>query len=191
MTASGKTTLLRALIELAVQAGDRIIIIEDTPELNVPGDAVLHWATTLEVDMAALLRQALRHRPDRVIVGEVRGPEALELVRACNTGHSGVLATLHSNGGTETLQRLHTLVAEGQPTFGLAGVCSAIDADVHLSGRGSQRKLEPIWRVPRPSATPHRLAGRCCSKHHRQGRRRHWHGWCPSRCRRCHPASAD
>jgi type IV secretory pathway ATPase VirB11/archaellum biosynthesis ATPase len=149
-TSSGKTTLLRALLEMV--AHERLIIIEDTPELSVrptiaDGQDILHWSTTSGVDMAALLRQAMRMRPDRIVVGEVRGPEALELVRATNTGHEGVLSTLHSNGGEDTLRRLHTLVLEGQPHFPPDMIRTAVDYDVHLTGRGEKRRLEKIWKV--------------------------------------------
>ena len=82
-------------------------------------------------------------------LGEVRGPEALELVRAMNTGHDGTLCTLHSNGTAETLRRLHTLVAEAQPSSPLAGIHAAVDHVVQLEGRGDRRRLASIWQVVR------------------------------------------
>ena len=105
--------------------------------------------TTLNVDLAALLRQTLRLTPDRIVLGEVRGPEALELVRAMNTGHDGTLCTLHSNGAGEALRRLHTLAAEAQPGFPFGGVLSAVDHVLQLEGRGDGRRLADIWPVPR------------------------------------------
>ena len=125
------------------------MIIEDTPELAVPGENVVQLQTTLNVDLAALLRQTLRLTPDRIVLGEVRGPEALELVRAMNTGHDGTLCTLHSNGAGEALRRLHTLVAEAQPCFPFGGVVSAVDHVLQLEGRGDGRRLADIWPVPR------------------------------------------
>ena len=109
----------------------------------------MHLHTSLGVYLALLLRQTLRLTPDRIALGEVRGPEALELVRAMNTGHDGTLCTLHSNGTEETLRRLHTLVAEAQPSFPLAGIEAAVDHVVQLEGRGNQRRLASIWKVGR------------------------------------------
>ena len=147
-TGTGKTTLLRTLLaEIADR--ERLVIIEDTPELAVPGDNVVQLQTTLNVDLAALLRQTLRLTPDRIVLGEVRGPEALELVRAMNTGHDGTLCTLHSNGAGEALRRLHTLVAEAQPGFPFGGVLSAVDHVLQLEGRGDGRRLAEVWPVPR------------------------------------------
>ena len=148
-TGTGKTTLLRALLELAAASRERLVIIEDTPELSVEGADVVHLHTSLGVDLALLLRQTLRLTPDRIALGEVRGPEALELVRAMNTGHDGTLCTLHSNGTEETLRRLHTLVVEAQPSFPLAGIEAAVDHVVQLEGRGNRRRLASIWKVGR------------------------------------------
>src|SRR3954470_4832400 len=147
-TDTGKTTLLRALLA-EVADRERLVIIEDTPELAVPGENVVQLQTTLNVDLAALLRQTLRLTPDRIVLGEVRGPEALELVRAMNTGHDGTLCTLHSNGAAEALRRLHTLVAEAQPGFPFGGVVSAVDHVLQLEGRGDRRRLADIWPVAR------------------------------------------
>jgi type IV secretion system protein TrbB len=147
-TGTGKTTLLRALLA-EVAHRERLVIIEDTPELAVPGDNVVQLQTTLNVDLATLLRQTLRLTPDRIVLGEVRGPEALELVRAMNTGHDGVLCTLHSNGAEEALRRLHTLVAEAQPTFPMEGIVSGVDCVLQLEGRGDRRRLGPVFHVPK------------------------------------------
>jgi type IV secretion system protein VirB11 len=147
-TGTGKTTLLRALLA-EVADRERLVVIEDTPELAVPGENVVQLQTTLNVDLAQLLRQTLRLTPDRIVLGEVRGPEALELVRAMNTGHDGTLCTLHSNGAGEALRRLHTLVAEAQPGFPFGGVLSAVDHVLQLEGRGDGRRLADIWPVPR------------------------------------------
>jgi type IV secretion system protein VirB11 len=146
-TGSGKTTLLQAL--LAEVSAERLLVLEDTPELNVAGRNVVQLRTTESVSLAELLRLSLRTTPQRIVVGEVRGPEALELVRAMNTGHDGTLCTLHSNGAAEALRRLHTLVAEAQPSFPMEGVVAAVNAVVQLTGRGASRRLAEIWQVSR------------------------------------------
>jgi type IV secretion system protein VirB11 len=147
-TATGKTTLLRALLR-EIADDERLVILEDTPELALSGQNVVELHTTLAVDLATLLRQALRMRPDRLILGEVRGPEALELARAMNTGHDGTLATLHSNGAEEAIRRLHTLTAEAQPAFPFEAIRAAVDYIVQLTGRGAARRVTEIWKVPK------------------------------------------
>jgi Flp pilus assembly CpaF family ATPase len=101
----------------------RLIVLEDTPELAVPG--AHHYQTTPNTSLSDLLRHTLRSNPDQIAPGEVREPEALELVRAKNTGHDGTLCTLHSNDAAEALHRLHSLVAEVQPSFPFEGVVNA------------------------------------------------------------------
>jgi pilus assembly protein CpaF len=115
-TGSGKTTLLNAL-GASVSAGERVITIEDTAELRLPGDHVVRLEcrpATAEgvgaIDLRSLVRTALRMRPDRIIVGEVRGPEAFDLVQALLTGHRGGLATIHARTAIDALRRLETLV---------------------------------------------------------------------------------
>lgn len=115
-TGSGKTTLLNALCA-SVASDERIITIEDTAELRLPGDHVVRLEcrpATAEglgaVDLRSLVRTALRMRPDRIIVGEVRGPEAFDLVQALLTGHRGGLATIHARTAIDALRRLETLV---------------------------------------------------------------------------------
>ena len=147
----GKTTLARTLLEL-VPSDERIVTIEDPAELQLlaaDGSPRRHWVAleaTPTMDMAALLRASLRLRPDRIIVGEVRGPDALEMVRAANVGHRGMLGTIHSHGAGEAIARLHTLTVEAQPGFLLASVERAIDIVVQLEGRGAKRRIGEIWR---------------------------------------------
>lgn len=147
-TGSGKTTLLRAMLSEVAEL-DRLVILEDTPELAIEGRNVVQLQTTLSLDLSRLLQLALRLRPDRIVVGEVRGPEALELLRASNTGHAGTLATVHSNGAEEALRRLHNLAVEAQPSYPFEGVVSAVDHVLQLEGRGRERRLADIWRVPK------------------------------------------
>jgi flagellar protein FlaI len=106
-TGSGKTTLLNALTWFAPMH-HRIVVIEDTRELRIPQSNVLRMATTEATTMDHLLVNALRQRPDRIIVGEVRGPEARTLFTAMNTGHDGCMGTLHANTARESMMRITT-----------------------------------------------------------------------------------
>ena len=113
-TGSGKTTFVNAvLLKVTERApGDRLVIIEDTAEIQCPARNAVRMHTTETVDMRDLLRATMRVRPDRIVVGEVRGAEALTLLKAWNTGHPGGLCTVHANGAESALTRLETLVAE-------------------------------------------------------------------------------
>lgn len=112
-TGSGKTTLTNAIIHQMVEenAQERIVIIEDTGEIQCAAKNVVQYHTTLEMTMMHLLRTTLRMRPDRILVGEVRGPEALDLLMAWNTGHEGGVATLHANSARAGLDRLAMLIS--------------------------------------------------------------------------------
>ena len=110
-TGAGKTTLLNALAA-AIPAGERVVTIEDAAELRLPGDHVVRLESRPPnaegagaVDIRELVRNALRMRPDRIVVGEVRGPEALDMLQAMNTGHEGSLSTCHANGPADALRR--------------------------------------------------------------------------------------
>jgi pilus assembly protein CpaF len=114
-TGSGKTTLLNALSEF-IGAAERVITIEDAAELRLLQEHVVRLETRPasvegrgEVTIRDLLRNALRMRPDRIVIGEVRGPEALDLLTALNTGHEGALSTVHANSPADALHRLQTL----------------------------------------------------------------------------------
>lgn len=122
-TSSGKTTFLNALIQ-DIDREERLLSIETIPELNIP-----HWNTVrLEADdeqgysVQRLLKSALRSRPDRVLVGEVRGGEAFDFMDAANTGHPGSMGTIHANSAAEGLDRLENLVLEGRPAMPLAAI---------------------------------------------------------------------
>ena len=115
-TSSGKTTFLNALTEL-IPAGERIVTIEDTAELQPRAAHVVSLECrpgnnegVPAVAMDQLLRTALRLRPDRLVIGEIRGDEAVELLQAMNTGHDGTLATCHANSADDSLRRLESLV---------------------------------------------------------------------------------
>jgi type IV secretion system protein TrbB len=111
-TGSGKTTLVNAIINGMVEhePDDRLVIIEDTGEIQCAAVNCVQYRSSPEVSMTALLRATLRMRPDRILVGEVRGPEALDLLMAWNTGHEGGAATLHANNAAAGLTRLSTLI---------------------------------------------------------------------------------
>jgi pilus assembly protein CpaF len=120
-TGSGKTTLLNLLAGL-ISPGERVVTIEDAAELRIPGHRVRLEARPAnpegagEITIRQLLRSALRLRPDRLIVGEVRGPEALDLIWALNTGHRGSMSTIHANSPQEALWRLETLALSAGDT---------------------------------------------------------------------------
>ena len=109
-TGSGKTTLLNALIA-ALPEHERLLVLEDTPELTVKASNRVRLETR-GADMAALLRQTLRQRPDRIILGELRGGEAYDLIQAANTGHGGSLATIHAGSSQAALTRLASLIGQ-------------------------------------------------------------------------------
>lgn len=111
-TGSGKTTLLNAMIDAMckINKTERIIIIEDTGELQCSAENSVQYHTTIDISMTHLLKTSLRMRPDRILVGEVRGAEALDLLDAWNTGHDGGLGTLHSTSAKSGLTRLKSLI---------------------------------------------------------------------------------
>jgi pilus assembly protein CpaF len=142
-TSSGKTTFLASLLDL-VDSGDRLVICEDTTEL-APTRA---QAVRLEaragapdglpaVGLSTLVRAALRLRPDRLVVGEFRGPEVLAVIEAMNTGHDGSISTCHANSPVDALRRVETLIMQSAPTWPLKAirrqVSRSVDVVVHLA----------------------------------------------------------
>lgn len=142
-TSSGKTTLANAL--LAEIADERVVLIEDTRELQCAApDCVALRTKPGVVSLADLVRSTLRLRPDRIIVGEVRGPEALDMLKAWNTGHPGGITTVHANSARAALYRLEQLVQEAVVTVPRSLIASAIDVVVFINGRGEARRIETI-----------------------------------------------
>jgi type IV secretion system protein VirB11 len=141
-TSSGKTTLANALLaELAAQ-DERVILIEDTRELQCAAQDTVALRTRPGVaTMADLVRSTLRLRPDRIIVGEVRGGEALDMLKAWNTGHPGGIATVHANSARSALYRLEQLIQEAVVTVPRRLVADAIDLIVFIEGRGTARRI--------------------------------------------------
>jgi type IV secretion system protein VirB11 len=147
-TSSGKTTLANALLAEMAHLDERVILIEDTRELQSPAaDTVALRTKPGGVTMTALVRSTLRLRPDRIIVGEVRGPEALDMLKAWNTGHPGGIATVHANSAVSALYRIEQLVQEVVVTVPRRLIADAIDLIVFIAGRGLARRVETIARV--------------------------------------------
>ncbi|NNE57232.1 MAG: P-type conjugative transfer ATPase TrbB [Hellea sp.] len=146
-TGSGKTTLANALLSEIATLNDRILILEDTRELKCAAPDVVALRTSENINMAALVRSSLRLRPDRIIIGEVRGAEALDLLKAWNTGHPGGIATVHANSAMAGLSRMEQLILEAIPTVPPGLITDAIDVLVFISGKGSSRRVETIARL--------------------------------------------
>jgi len=153
-TSSGKTTLANALLAEMAHLDERVILIEDTRELQCAASDVVALrtrsasaATAGSVTMADLVRSTLRLRPDRIIVGEVRGREALDMLKAWNTGHPGGIATVHANSAASALYRIEQLIQEAVVTVPRCLIAEAIDLIVFISGRGLARRVERLVRV--------------------------------------------
>jgi pilus assembly protein CpaF len=137
-TGAGKTTLLNALAA-EVPPTERVVTVEDAAELRLPGDHVVRLearAPNAEgvggVGVRDLVRNALRMRPDRIIVGECRGGEALDMLQAMNTGHEGSLSTCHANSPADALRRLEVMVLTGTVAVPLEAVREQVDAALDL-----------------------------------------------------------
>ncbi|WP_454858999.1 P-type conjugative transfer ATPase TrbB [Rhizobium binxianense] len=154
-TGSGKTTLANAVIaEIAETAPeDRIVILEDTAEIQCQAKNAVSLHTSDTVDMARLLTSTMRLRPDRIIVGEVRDGAALTLLKAWNTGHPGGLATIHSNTAMSALRRLEQLTAEvsQQPMREVIG--EAVDLVVSIERTPKGRRVRDILHIDRHTGT--------------------------------------
>ena len=147
-TSSGKTTLANALLAEMAHLDERVILIEDTRELQSPAaDTVALRTRAGSVTMADLVRSTLRLRPDRIIVGEVRGGEALDMLKAWNTGHPGGIATIHANSAASALLRVEQLIQEAVVTVPRRLIAEAIDMVVFIAGRGTARRVDTIARV--------------------------------------------
>ena len=147
-TSSGKTTLANALLGEMAWVDSRVILIEDTRELQCPLPDTVALRTRLpHVSMTELVRSTMRLRPDRIVVGEVRGPEALDMLKAWNTGHPGGIATVHANSALAALYRIEQLCQEAVVTVPRQLIAEAIDIIVFIAGRGTGRRIATIARV--------------------------------------------
>jgi type IV secretion system protein VirB11 len=147
-TSSGKTTLANALLALPAFANDRVFLIEDTPELACSAldcVATLTRRASHPVGVADLVRDALRMRPDRIVVGEMRdGAAALETLKAWNTGHPGGLSTIHANSAAEAFQRLEDLIAEVAAVAPKRTIEQAVDLVVYIRRTADGRRVEEL-----------------------------------------------
>jgi type IV secretion system protein VirB11 len=155
-TASGKTTLANALIREITSVGDpseRVVILEDTRELQCQARNAVQLHTGDVADLTRLVRVTMRLRPDRIIVGEVRGGEALALLKAWNTGHPGGITTVHANSARSALLRLDSLVQESgvppQPRL----VAETVDLVLFIVRTPDGRRVQEIARVAAYDAT--------------------------------------
>jgi pilus assembly protein CpaF len=164
-TGSGKTTLAGDLLE-AAPAAERIVILEDTPELNPRHPHAVAMTSRPpnadgfgEVTLRTLLRQALRMRPDRIVLGECRGPEVLDLLQALNTGHRGALATLHANSPRDALRRIELLCvlasSNGGAGLPLGAIRELLSVGVQwiaqvkreTTAQGAHRAISELWHI--------------------------------------------
>lgn len=160
-TGSGKTTFLNALSSY-IPHDERIITIEDSAELQITQipnivrletrNATASSGESKKIDIQSLIRSSLRMRPDRIIVGEVRGAEALDMLQAMNTGHDGSLSTGHANSAEDMLSRLETMVLQGEVALPLKAIrqqiSSAVDIMIHLSRlRDHSRKTMMVSEI--------------------------------------------
>ena len=141
-TSTGKTTLVNALLAELAAIGDRVVLIEDTRELQCKAPNLVALRTKDGVaSLADLVRSSLRLRPDRIPIGEVRGAEALDLLKAWGTGHPGGVGTIHAGSALGALRRLEQLIQEAVITVPRPLIAETIDMIAVLAGRGNQRRL--------------------------------------------------
>jgi pilus assembly protein CpaF len=161
-TGSGKSTLLGVLAD-AIPEHERILLIEDTAELHIRKPHIVSTESQTDthrndITFDDLLKAVLRHRPDRIIVGEVRGPEARTLLDAMNTGHRGTLATIHASSAEEALRRLASLAIRNSPNLQLdvaeEDVARSLDLILYISRRDGKRQIEDVRRVRQSLACP-------------------------------------
>src|SRR6266853_3507301 len=147
-TSTGKTTLVNALLAEVAWTADRVILIEDTRELQCKAPNLVALRTKDGVaSLSDLVRSSLRLRPDRIPIGEGRGAEALDLLKAWGTGHPGGIGTLHAGSAVGALRRLEQLIQEAVVTVPRALIAETIDLIGVLAGRGSARRLTELARV--------------------------------------------
>lgn len=148
-TGSGKTTFANALIDAMVQnnVNERIVIMEDTNELQCTAPNSVILRSNEHTSINRLLRATLRLRPDRILVGEVRGGEALELLKGWNTGHPGGIATIHADSAHQGLNRLEDLLSEATPNVNKAMIASTINVVVFIKKNPTGRKIEEVIQV--------------------------------------------
>ncbi len=144
-TGSGKTTFANALLTELKDSQDRLLVLEDLPELQVETPDCVTLSTTPDVTMRDLVKGSLRMRPDRIIIGEVRDGAALELLKAWNTGHPGGICTIHANGAESTPARLEDLIQEVVVTVPRNLILQAVDLIIYIErDRSGQRRVQDV-----------------------------------------------
>jgi type IV secretion system protein VirB11 len=144
-TSTGKTTLTNALLAEVAKTSDRVVLIEDTRELQCQARNLVALRTKDGVvTLSDLVRSSLRLRPDRIPIGEVRGAEALDLLKAWGTGHPGGIGTIHAGTALGALRRLEQLIQEAVVTVPRALIAETINMIAVLAGRGAQRRLSEL-----------------------------------------------
>jgi type IV secretion system protein VirB11 len=147
-TSTGKTTLTNALLAEVAKTSDRVVLIEDTRELQCKASNLVALRTKDGVvSLSDLVRSSLRLRPDRIPIGEVRGAEALDLIKAWGTGHPGGIGTIHAGTALGAMRRLEQLIQEAVVTVPRALIAETIDVIAVLSGRGAERRLSELVGV--------------------------------------------
>jgi P-type conjugative transfer ATPase TrbB len=148
-TGSGKTTLANALLQKMVATGDRIITVEDTPELRLLANTGLQIFTKdiIHYGSQQALKDILRLRPDRIVLGELRDGACLDLIKAWNTGHSGGLTTIHANSCELALQRVESLIAEVSITIPRELIAQTVNVVIQVKRRGAKRFVSDIKRL--------------------------------------------
>ena len=147
-TSTGKTTLVNALLAEVAKTSDRVVLIEDTRELQCKSPNLVALRTKDGVaSLSDLVRSSLRLRPDRIPIGEVRGAEALDLLKAWGTGHPGGIGTIHAGSAIGALRRLEQLIQEAVVTVPRALIVETIDLIAVLAGRGSERRLAELAAI--------------------------------------------
>jgi P-type conjugative transfer ATPase TrbB len=147
-TSTGKTTLTNALLAEVAKTSDRVVLIEDTRELQCKAPNLVALRTKDGVaSLSDLVRSSLRLRPDRIPIGEVRGAEALDLLKAWGTGHPGGIGTIHAGSALGALRRMEQLIQEAVVTVPRALIAETINVIAVLSGRGADRRLAELASV--------------------------------------------
>jgi type IV secretion system protein VirB11 len=150
-TGSGKTTLINAIIDAMVKhsPSERLLIIEDTGEIQCLAENAVQFHASIDIDMTKLIKTTLRMRPDRILVGEVRGAEALDLMDAWNTGHEGGAATLHANDAISALTRLKSLVTRSPsaPKEIEPLIAEVVHAVVHIERCPHGRRVSEVISI--------------------------------------------
>lgn len=148
-TGSGKTTIANAILAKMMASGDRIITVEDTPELRLPSNIGLQIFTKASIGYGSqqALKDILRLRPDRIVLGELRDGACLDLIKAWNTGHSGGLTTIHANSCELALKRVESLIAEVSVSIPRELIAQTVNLVVQVKRAGARRVVSEISKV--------------------------------------------